>query len=127
MNVKTLLEEEIRGEFEGLNELEVGSKEYRTTVDGLTKLIDRAIEIEKMESESDEKVENRVFDNDLKLKQLDEEKKDRLIKNCISVAGIVIPSAITIWGTFKTFKFEEEGTITTTMGRGFINRLFPKK
>lgn len=127
MNVKTLLEEEIQGEFEGLNELEVGSKEYQTTVDGLTKLIDRAIEIEKMESESDEKVENRVFDNDLKLKQLDEEKKDRLIKNCISVAGIVIPSAITIWGTFKTFKFEEEGTITTTMGRGFINRLFPKK
>ena len=127
MNVKTLLEEEIQGEFEGLNELEVGSKEYQTTVDGLTKLIDRAIEIEKMESESDEKVENRVFDNDLKLKQLDEEKKDRLIKNCISVAGIVIPSVITIWGTFKTFKFEEEGTITTTMGRGFINRLFPKK
>ena len=127
MNVKTLLEEEIQGEFEGLNELEVGSKEYQTTVDGLTKLIDRAIEIEKMESESDEKVENRVFDNDLKLKQLDEEKKDRLIKNCINVAGIVIPSVITIWGTFKTFKFEEEGTITTTMGRGFINRLFPKK
>ena len=127
MNVKTLLEEEIRGEFEGLNELEVGSEEYKTTVDGLTKLIDRAIEIEKMESESDEKVENRVFDNDLKLKQLDEEKKDRLIKNCINVVGIVIPSVITIWGTFKTFKFEEEGTITTTMGRGFINRLFPKK
>ena len=58
---------------------------------------------------------------------MEDEKKDRLIRNCISAAGIIIPSLLTIWGTFKTFKFEQEGTVTTIMGRGFINKLLPKK
>ena len=66
-------------------------------------------------------------DVDFKQKQIEEERKDRLIRNCISAAGIVIPSLITIWGTLKTFKFEEDGTITTVMGRGFINKLLPTK
>lgn len=127
MDIKDALCEEIRDEIEELGDMEVGSDTYIKTVDGLAKLIDRVIEIEKMKSESEEKVENRLLDSDLRQKQLDEEQKDRFVKNCISVAGIVIPSVITIWGTLKTFKFEEDGTVTTMVGRGFINKLLPKK
>ena len=57
---------------------------------------------------------------------MEEEKKDRLIKNILTGAGIIIPLGVTVWGTLKTLKFEEEGTVTTLMGRGFINKLFPK-
>jgi hypothetical protein len=121
------LREEIADELEQLKKMEVGTDAYRTTVDGLTKLVDRAIEMEKIDIESQEKVDNREIENDLKLKQMEEDRKDRLVKNCIAVAGIVIPSALTIWGTLKSFKFEEEGTVTTIMGRGFINKLLPKK
>ena len=71
--------------------------------------------------------EQAEFDKSLKDKQLEEEKKDRLIKNCIAVASIAIPSLITIWGTLKSFEFEKEGTVTTIMGRGFVNKLLPKK
>ena len=67
------------------------------------------------------------LEKDFKLKQSDEEKKDRLIKNCLSVAGIVLPIWVTIWGTLKTLEFEKEGTVTTIMGRGFINKLLPRK
>ena len=127
MDIKTLLEEEIRDEFEKLKAIEVGTEEYKTTIDGLAKLMDREIELDKHEVEKEEKVKDRDIDNDFKLKQMAEEQKDRLIKNCITAAGIVIPSVITIWGTLKSLKFEEEGTITTIMGRGFINKLLPKK
>lgn len=127
MSIETLLREEIADELEQLKKMEVGTDAYRTTVDGLTKLVDRAIEMEKIDIESQEKVDNREIENDLKLKQMEEDRKDRLVKNCIAVAGIVIPSALTIWGTLKSFKFEEEGTVTTIMGRGFINKLLPKK
>ena len=58
---------------------------------------------------------------------MDEEKKDRLVKNIITAAGIVLPLVITVWGTKVSLKFEEEGTFTTIMGRGFINKLLPKK
>ena len=127
MNIKGLLEKEIQTEFEELGSMKVGTEEHKETVDTLAKLMDRAIEFEKFQSANEEKVKDREMDKDFKIMQMTEEKQDRLIKNCIAVAGIVLPIVVTIWGAKATFKFEEEGTITTTMGRGFINRLFPKK
>ena len=127
MGMRTLLKEEIQNEFTELKKTEIGSDAYKTTVDGLTKLVDRAIELEKFDAETREKDVNRAIDNDLKREQMKDEKKDRIARNGIAIAGIVIPTAVTIWGTFKSLKFEETGTITTGAGRAFINRLFPKK
>lgn len=127
MKNEQLLHDEIEDEFKCLKDLEVGTEQYKVTVDGLVKLVDRAIEIDKLNLEAEEKSKNRKNDKEFKQQQMEDEKKDRLIRNCISAAGIVIPSLLTIWGTFKTFKFEQEGTVTTIMGRGFINKLLPKK
>ena len=127
MKIETLLHDEIKSELEELKKIELGSEKYKVTVDGLTKLVDKAIEMYKLNIEVQEKVESRENDNDLKLKQMEEERKDRFVRNGIAVAGIVIPTMVTIWGTIKTIEFEKEGTITTIMGRGFINKLLPKK
>ena len=116
MEIRELLNYEIRDEIERLGELEIGSEPYKATVDGVTKLFDRAIELEKSDVERKER-----------LKQAKEDRVDRWVKNAISVAGIIIPISVTIWGTLKTLKFEETGTVTTIMGRGFINKLLPKK
>ena len=124
---ETLLREEIQSEIEKLKEVEPGSDEYKSLVDGITKLTDRAIEMEKVEADIHDKVMNRESENFRHETQMKMEQKDRLIKNCIAVASIVVPTAVTIWGTVKSFKFEQEGTITTIMGRGFINKLLPKK
>ena len=110
--IKELLREEIEEEMEIMSAIGPGTKEHELAVKDLTELVDRMIEIEKTE---------------VNFKQIEEDRKDRFIKNCLSVAGIVVPVAVTIWGTLKTFEFEKEGTITTTMGRGFINKLLLKK
>ena len=47
MNIQTLLYDEIEEEFEKLRKIDYGSEQYKVTVDGLTKLMDRAIEMEK--------------------------------------------------------------------------------
>ena len=129
MGIETLLRDEIRGEFDELKKMrnDIGTDQYKTTVDGLTKLVDRAIELEKLEMEHQEKVISRENDTDFKFQQMKEDKKDRVFKNAIAVASIAVPSIITIWGTVKSIQFEKEGTITTIMGRGFINKLLPKK
>lgn len=119
MEIKTLLCKEIKEEIRILDKIGIGSDTHKLATDDLTKLVDRLIDLEKAEIERKE--------YELKLAQMEEDKKDRLIKNCIAVAGIVIPVGVTIWGTLKSFKFETEGTITTIMGRGFINKLLPKK
>ncbi len=127
MSIDALLYEEIENEFENLNDLKVGTDQHKTTVEGLTKLMDRAIEIKKIDDEKEEKEKIREFEQSLKLQQIEEDRKDRKFKNGIAIAGIAVPSVLTIWGTLKSLKFEEKGTITTIMGRGFINKLLPKK
>lgn len=127
MKVETMLHDEILNEFEELKKLEVGSDGYRAAVDGISKLLDRAIEYDKLDAECNERSLNRGFEEDYKLQLAKDEKRDRRIKNGITIAGIVIPSLITIWGTIKSLNFEKEGTVTTIMGRGFINKLLPKK
>ena len=126
-NIETLLHEEIQDGFDALSKMERGTEIHKTTVDEVAKLFDKAIEIEKIEIEAKEKAKAREIEASLKRAQMEEDRKDRRFKNGIAVGGIVLPLAVTIWGTFKTLKFEEEGTVTTIMGRGFINKLIPKK
>lgn len=127
MEFENLLTEEIQAEIETLKGMELGSEPYKVAVDGITKLIDRSIDIEKYSAERKEKAEEKELEAYWKERESVEEKKDRRIKDGIAIAGIVLPIIVTIWGTKASFKFEEEGTITTIMGRGFINKLLPKK
>lgn len=118
---------EIDEEFDKLATMEPGSEKYKTTVDGLTKLMDRAIEIRKIDADCEDKAATRESEQKLKEQQMREERTDRIVKNVIGAAGVVLPLIVTIWGTKISLKFEETGTITTQMGRGFIQRLFHKK
>ena len=118
MSIPTLLEVEIEDQFEHLSKVEFGSEQYKAGVDGLTKLLDRSMEMNKLEYEAEEGRKNREIDNEFKQKQMDEEKKSRWVQHAIAAA---------VWGTKASFKFEETGTVTTIMGRGWINKLLPKK
>ena len=125
--LETLLNEEIKDEFSEVSKLEVGSDKYKVAVDGLAKLCDRAIELEKFKSEQEFKREQHEVETRMKEEQMKEENKDRKIKNGLTAAGIGVPAALAVWGTLKSIKFEETGTITTLMGRGWIQKLLPKK
>ena len=116
MYVNDKLKVEVERELEAIKEMEVGSDKHSAAVDHVTKLVDRVIEMERLEGEEYDKSETRKA-----------EQKNRLIGYIISGLSIGVPALITIWGTKKSFKFEETGTITTQAGRAFISRLFSKK
>ena len=138
LTIEALMQDVIVTELQQIKNMEVGTPEHKNAVDCVTKLVDKAIEMDKIQMDMEDKKECREkdaevkerqmeFERNFKSKQQEEEKKDRLIKNSIAVVGIVIPAALTIWGTLTSFKFEREGTVTTIMGRGFVNKLLPKK
>jgi hypothetical protein len=127
MNIETKLHVEIDDEFDKLADMEPGSEKYRTTVDGITKLMDRAIEMERIDMDCKDRAAARESEQALKEQQMREERKDRIVKNIIGAAGVVLPLVVTIWGTKVSLKFEETGTITTQTGRQFIQKLFHKK
>ena len=124
MKIENLLREEIQTEIEELGRLELGSEQYNKTVDGVTKLIDRVVEIEKLDIEHQERIETRDEENRIKMEEMKVDKKDRIIRNVISALGIVIPVGVTVWGTKYTTNFEKEDSVTTTAGRQFFGNLF---
>lgn len=127
MDIENLLYDEIETDFEKLREEELEPEKRKATVDELAKLMDRAIEMKKIENESKEKAEARLSEQAIELQKLKEEKKDRYVRNGISIAGIILPILVTIWGTKTSMEFEKTDSFTTTAGRNFVNNLFRKK
>lgn len=130
INYKEALDGEISTELEVLESMETNSEDYKIMVEGLTKLIDRSMELEKIEiskAQEAEKIKNEAEKMKFEAEQAKTNKIFQWIGYGISAAGIIIPVAVTIWGTKVTLNFEKEGTVTTMMGRGFINKLLPKK
>ena len=106
MKTETMLHEGRKAEKEKMKRMEDEKKKKKVEVECVTKLIDREIEIKKAK----------------------DEKIDKIIRNTLSALGIILPLGVTIWGTVYTFRMEDDGlSPTTSMGRGFINRLFPRK
>ena len=127
MSVKRLLNEEIVSEIENLNKVPLGSEEHKIAADALAKLLDKSIEMDKLDLEYQDKADSREAANDLKRIEIEEEKKDRRVKNVLTGVSVIGGFAVTIWGAIKSLEFEKTGTITTIMGRGFIQKLLPKK
>ena len=126
MNGKTLLFEEFQSEIEELKNIQMGTEEYKICVDGVTKLADRLIEMQKLEDERKEKAIDRDIDMDMKLRQMKEDRKARWTRDAIAIGTFLGSAAICIWGTVGTWRFDAENTPTSTNGRTFLNGLYPK-
>ena len=123
MSIQRLLREEIESEFKELSTITPGGENYKVAVDGITKLMDRAIEMEKNEIDRQDRIDARDSENELKTKQMEDEKKDRFVKNLLAGVGTISGLVVTIWGAKKAWKFEETGTVASPVGRSFINKL----
>ena len=123
MSIQRLLREEIESEFKELSTITPGGENYKDAVDGITKLMDRAIELEKNEIDRQDRIDARDSENELKTKQMEDEKKDRFVKNLLTGVGTIGGLVVTIWGAKKAWKFEETGTVASPVGRSFINKL----
>ena len=143
--IKTKLVQEITDELDDLQGIEIGTPEYKTTVEGITKLADKVIEMERLEAEAlqkarsyeldkskfnkelEERIKAREIEESVKKEQAKDNRKFKWLEIGIAVVGIAVPTIVKIWGTNKTLKFEETGTVTTMAGRSHINSLFTKK
>jgi hypothetical protein len=112
MNIEDKYVKEISDEFGNLEYLEAGSEEYCNTVDGIAKLTDKFIDLKKL---------------DIEQQKMEEERKDRKVKNGIGIASVAVPSGITIVGMVLMFLFEEKGTIVGRTSNKIVERIFRMK
>ncbi len=136
-SVKELLDEVIEEEIQTISSLQSGTEEKSKAIEDLTKLYRLRIEETKNEanvcenelkqSQLDEQIKADVQEEKFKQAQLDESVKDRYFKVGIAAAELIIP--LIFYGIWmrKGFKFEENGTYTSTTFRGLFNRFKPTK
>lgn len=126
--IKDLACDELQEDLNNLRDLDLGSKEYEVSVDGITKMMDRVIRIEELKAEEKREAENQEFEKQLKQKQMRNERIDRWVGYGLTFLGIAIPTGLTVWGAKKSWKIEQEGYIVSSQaGRKFMDRLFTKK
>ena len=154
-----MLDQEIQGCLESMNDLEaVNSEEYGDAVTNVTKLMDKLVELKKLDIEQSKleqtkeiefkkmeieeskleqmkEIETKKIEIDetkleqmkeIETEKIDSENRDRLVKNVITVVTTGAGIVLTIWGTKKTFQFEETGSITSTAGRKYLDALLSK-
>lgn len=73
-------------------------------------------------------LKKQLSENDVKLKskQLTTEQKNELMRNGITIGTFLISTTVSIFTIVKTFRFDEESSVTSTMGRGVLNGVVPK-
>ena len=132
--LRSKLVNEVNIEVDNLEQMTLGDDTYKTTVDGIVKLTDRVIELEKLEIAKAEKerqleLEEIKAENDReeKSKQRRDEFVDKIVKNSLTVISIGSGIVLTVWGTLVTIDFEKTGNVTTFAGRKFFGDLFSKK
>lgn len=106
-NIKEALDERIVTSIDELgSDLSAEEREVRSKeIESLTKAYS---EISKAETEA-EKAQT--------------DKKSKIWTFILGLFGAISSVWLTIWGVKKTFEFEKEGTITSCLGRGLINKL----
>ena len=114
--IATLLDEEIKREFESLPSLEQGSEEHARAVEDITKL---------HKLRDDEYRE--VSENAEAYRQETERAIDRYIKLGVEIAGIILP--LVFYGNWMRagFEFESKGAFTSTTFMGLFRHFRPNK
>ena len=117
MSIKTTLTEEFNDQMKDLHKLEVGTEQYSTAVNGVTKLADKIIDLEKMEIEREERIKDRDTEIELKSQQMEIDKRDKRNQNLVNVAKIAVPTVAGFAMGIISMKWEKLETITSTAGR----------
>ena len=98
-----------------------------TATENLATLYKLRVDETKTALDFEEKSENRKNDDEFKKNQLAEQVKDRYFKLGIAAAELVLPLMFYAVWMRRGFKFEENGTYTSTTFRGLFNCFRPTK
>lgn len=84
------------------------------------------IEYDKSVREVDLKRQLSVEDSKIKSMQLTTDQKNELMRNAITIGTFLVSTTVSIITIVKTFEFDRDSSVTSTMGRGVLNGVVPK-
>lgn len=120
MKLETRLTQEVENQIEDISKMELGSDKYKVTVEGVTQLTGKIIELRKTDYEYRENLFNQEMEikkQEMELERYKVDKWDRWIKNTLTAVGIVAPLGCAIWANVYNWPKEEVDTMLKSGGR----------
>ena len=111
---KDLLHEQVQDALNGIDVTDIASEESAKAVENSIKLVDREIEMTKIQNDYEAKLAQVEADKEVKMKQIDEDKKSRWIDRAVDMGKFAIGLAVTAAVSKFAYKQEQEGNIVTT-------------
>ena len=119
-----MLDREYESTLQAVSQETTGSEEAKWQLQKLSELYKQRLGAEQAGTELD----LRTQELELKQTQIEEGKKDRIVKIVLEGIAVLIPAGISCFWMSKGLKFEETGTYTSRTGQWLGNhlRLFKK-
>lgn len=114
MNIETKVYEVIDERIKKMEELDPTTDEYKANADVALKFIDRATEIEKLHIEEEA--------NRQKLQQMEDDRKDRFVRNILTGLSIAVPPTVALIAAFGFSVLERTEIVASTPAREFMKR-----
>ena len=72
------------------------------------------------------KLELSKIENSMKEKEINAEDNREKIRNRITIITFAISTGLSLYAIVRTFRFDQESTVTSTLGRNILNGMLPK-
>lgn len=119
MNTITQLEEKLSKLLEELEKFTPGSDEHEGKLNEIKEVGDLLNKFRIAESDAEKELRN----YEVKEKQMRNDNIDRIVGHSLTALGLLVSVGMGYW----TFRFDEKGSVTSTLGRSILQRFVPKK
>lgn len=130
MSIESVLKDEVLNELESVRKMELGSDQHVKTVGAVNSMVDRLVESLKLDNEK-KRLEIEERKSLIDAARLESEKKDRNVKNVITIGTTLLYTGVMIWANIDSKRFEQGYTHTTEAGksssRALLNLLSKNK
>lgn len=119
MNTITQLEERLSTLLTELEKFTPGSDEHEGKLNEIKEVGDLLNKFKIAECDA----ENNRRNYEVKEKQMRNDNIDRAVAHSLTALGLLVSIGMGYW----TFRFDEKGTVTSTLGRTILQKFVPKK
>ena len=124
------IEETLWADYEAISKkietCESTNENYKSLLDERDKIRNELIKVGQTVIEADSKKQQLEAEAKIKEAQISAENKRELIRNGITIATFLVTTIVSVKAIDKTFKFDEEGTFTSTLGKNILYGIIPK-
>lgn len=119
MNTITQLETKLEKLLSELDQFKPGSDEHEGKLKEIKEVGDLLNKFKIAECDD----ENNRRNYEVKVKQMHNDNIDRTVAHSLTAIGLLVSVGMGYWA----FRFDEKGTITSTLGRSILQKFVPKK